>query len=455
MSNQRNTGGTFADSAFFAALTIWRLVASAQSQPIKKIPIPKSAQRTTTNISPNSPTGSACGPLKWDQCFTYQDTKRRPKTSVRTRPPVVSANCAYPETRPATSEPEPRRARLAVRQPQAVWRLSGWRGPSAKEIFIGIHQRAHRERQVKQQNNLEQHRQRQAGLGYRLHRLEHVAEIRPAGTHQILHRRNRQRGHFYPDEDIRQEEGQKRQYQQAEGLEPNPRHDFSAQLHRRPEFQAFVGDERHCESPGHIKVKSGHNTEQGGDPTQEPTNQTGQQQLREGEIEPGEDVADRDGAPPNAVEEEQIQAAKEDAAQNQINHPADQGDKLADQRDQPDQKNCSEKRSGSGGQKFPRARQAASYLELGLLGEDLRAPIRGADRRQGRAGGRGRGGLDSQRLGKLRKRGEFLPFVTPFSQYGGAPVEASLGNPTPQLLGAHGPVGFLVASNDGVHKRRS
>src|ERR1051326_7110635 len=53
MSNHRNTGGTFADSAFFAARKIWRLVASAQSQPLKKIPIPKSAQRTTTNISPN------------------------------------------------------------------------------------------------------------------------------------------------------------------------------------------------------------------------------------------------------------------------------------------------------------------------------------------------------------------------------------------------------------------
>src|SRR5439155_24915014 len=56
--------------------------------------------------------------------------------------------------RPATSEPKPGMARFGVKQPQAVCRLSGRRGPRAKEIFIGIHQCAHRKRKIQQEDKL-------------------------------------------------------------------------------------------------------------------------------------------------------------------------------------------------------------------------------------------------------------------------------------------------------------
>src|SRR2546426_11815923 len=89
-------------------------------------------------------------PWNWVQLATCHRMNRRPKAVVSSKPTMASANCAYPELRPASKEPLPGKARLLVRQPQAVWRLSGRRGPSAKETFIRVHQRTQSKRQVQQ-----------------------------------------------------------------------------------------------------------------------------------------------------------------------------------------------------------------------------------------------------------------------------------------------------------------
>src|SRR5439155_15433615 len=95
-------------------------------------------------------------------------------------PPMAKMTCPKPERRPAASEPEPGSARFVVKQPQAVWRLSGRRGPSAKEIFIGIHHRAHREWQIEQKNEFGQQDQGNACFGQLSEHPDHSLEIKAA-----------------------------------------------------------------------------------------------------------------------------------------------------------------------------------------------------------------------------------------------------------------------------------
>src|ERR1017187_1749797 len=147
--------------------------------------------------------------------------KRRPNTMVNAMPPMASAPCPYPEPRPATSEPKPGIATLVVKQPQAVWRLSGRRGPSAKETFIGIHQRAHSKWQVEQEYEFKEERERDAEFGNVRHDLPQMAEVRRTGAHQVLH----DGIHLVRDPDLdkdeRQNHGQECHQHEAEGLEPN------------------------------------------------------------------------------------------------------------------------------------------------------------------------------------------------------------------------------------------
>src|ERR1017187_4444467 len=89
--------------------------------------------------------------------------------------------------RPATSETNPGIAKLVFKQPQAVWRLSGRRGPSAKETFIDIHQRAHSKWQVEQKDEFKKERERDAELGNVHHHFPEMAEVRRPGAHQVLH----------------------------------------------------------------------------------------------------------------------------------------------------------------------------------------------------------------------------------------------------------------------------
>jgi hypothetical protein len=77
---------------------------------------------------------------------------------------------------------------FVVKQPQAVWRLSGRRGPSAKEILIGIHQRAQGEWQVEQEYEFGHERERDAEFGNMHHHSHQMVEVRRARLHQILYR---------------------------------------------------------------------------------------------------------------------------------------------------------------------------------------------------------------------------------------------------------------------------
>src|ERR1039458_8576244 len=89
-----NRGGRLASSAFLAELTIWRLVARAQTQPNANIPKPTTGPFKYGHISRNAPVGSASSPWKREQLATYHQMKRTPKIMVNDMPPMASATCA-------------------------------------------------------------------------------------------------------------------------------------------------------------------------------------------------------------------------------------------------------------------------------------------------------------------------------------------------------------------------
>src|ERR1017187_7022070 len=76
---------------------------------------------------------------------------------------------------------------FVVKQPQAVWRLSRRRGPSAKEILISIHQRAQAKWQVEQKDKLKQQGERNADSSHLGHHLQEVLEVGRPGSHQALY----------------------------------------------------------------------------------------------------------------------------------------------------------------------------------------------------------------------------------------------------------------------------
>src|SRR2546423_8102613 len=113
-----------------------------------------------------------------------------PNNVASVTPAIASNNWKYPDTRPATSAPQPGTARLAVRQPHDVVRSSGWRRPSAKEIFIGAHQRSGRKWQSEQSDQLLNQRESEEAA----HHFHNLAEVRRAAA--VYYNRNHHRQHM-------------------------------------------------------------------------------------------------------------------------------------------------------------------------------------------------------------------------------------------------------------------
>src|SRR5439155_25382257 len=105
-----------------------------------------------------------------------------------------------------------------------------------------------------------------------------------------------------------------------------------------------IGHKQHGEPPSHEEVNTGQKAKTNTDSTQQVADETRQQQLAEGQTEPGEGIADGGGLAADAFEEDQRETAQQHTVQEQVTEAA--RGVFEDQADQPNQSRGAAEQAG-------------------------------------------------------------------------------------------------------------
>ena len=109
---------------------------------------------------------------------------------------------------------------------------------------------------------------------------------------------------------------------------------FSAQLHRRPEFQSFIQDEQRYEHPpGDEQIDSRRDEEQESYEGQDVRHHAGEHERHKREAETGEDVADFGRFAAQTPQKEQVQSSPQEKAEQNSRRMAERGNELHPERD--------------------------------------------------------------------------------------------------------------------------